>query len=157
MATKKKPAKKASKKTKTQPARKTSAKGTASSMIARKDFGAPVASYLAKQPPDKRALLDKLESLIMSAVPGAKGAIKWGRPFYEFNGPIAVLASFKEHVSITFFGSPSALADPKGLLEGTGQAGKHVKVRSQADIDEAQFSAWLQAAAKEPRSMSTSA
>jgi hypothetical protein len=121
----------------TKPAKKTATK-----------TGAPDDRYFAEQSPDKRALLEKLRALVNKAVPDADVSIKWGVPFYQRNGKnVCALASFKDHVGINFFASPSALADPQKKLEGGGKTTRMLKVRSAADIDSASITRWLKAAA----------
>ena len=110
--------------------------------------GAPDDRYFAEQSPDKRALLEKLRALVNKAVPDADVSIKWGVPFYQRNGKnVCALASFKDHVGINFFASPSALADPQKKLEGGGKTTRMLKVRNAADIDSASITRWLKAAA----------
>ena len=102
--------------------------------------------YIAEQPPDKAALLEKLRALVNKGVPGADVSIKWGVPFYQLNGKnICALASFKDHVGINFFAPPSALVDPAKKLEGSGKSNRMLKVRSAGDIDSASILRWLKA------------
>jgi hypothetical protein len=112
----------------------------------RKDLGAPVAGYFAQQPPEKRALLEKLRALVAKGVPDADASIKWGVPFYQRNGRnVCSLAAFKEHVGINFFASPDVLVDPGKKLEGGGKSMRMLKVRSAQDIDSASILRWLKA------------
>jgi len=46
----------------------------------------------------------------------------------------AYVNAFKAHVNVGFFGG-AELADPKGLLEGTGKFMRHVKLRPERDVD----------------------
>lgn len=104
--------------------------------------------YLAAQPPDKRALLEKLHALVTKTLPDAKPVIKWGVPVYERSGKkVCAIAAFKDNVAITFFGDPKKLADPKKKLEGAGATQRMLKVRNAADIDSATITKWLKAAA----------
>ena len=104
-------------------------------------------AYFAEQAPDKRALLEKLDAIVMRAVPDAEVSIKWGVPFYEKAGKkVCALASFKEHVGINFFAPPKALADPAKKLEGSGTTQRMLKVRTASDIDTASIQRWLKAA-----------
>lgn len=110
--------------------------------------GPSVDGYFAQQPADKRALLEKLRALVAKGVPDATSSIKWGVPFYQRNGKdVCALASFKDHVGINFFASPSALVDPGKKLEGGGKSSRMLKVRSTSDIDAASIQRWLKAAA----------
>ena len=112
----------------------------------RKDLGAPVGSYYAQQPPEKRALLEKLRALVEKGVPGADASIKWGVPFYQKDGKnVCSIAAFKEHVGINFFASPDVLVDPGKKLEGGGKTMRMLKVRRAEDIDSASILRWLKA------------
>ena len=44
------------------------------------------------------------------------------------DAPFAYVNAFKDHVNVGFFHG-AALADPAGLLEGTGKYMRHVKIR----------------------------
>jgi hypothetical protein len=126
---------------------KKTVKKSAPTMAAkRKDLGAPVESYFRQQPPEKRALLEKLRALVAKAVPDADASIKWGVPFYQRNGKnVCALAAFKEHVGINIFASPAVLADPGKKLEGEGKGMRMLKVRRPEDIDSASIVRWLKA------------
>jgi hypothetical protein len=131
MATAKRTAKKAT------PAKTTATKKTA---------GPSVEGYFAQQPPDKRALLEKLRALVVKGVPDATSTIKWGVPFYQKNGrDVCALAAFKDNVGINFFAPPQVLVDPGKKLEGSGKGNRMLKVRSTADIDNASILRWLKA------------
>jgi hypothetical protein len=102
--------------------------------------------YIAEQSADKAALLEKLRALVNKGVPDADVAIKWGVPVYQLNGKnVCSLASFKEHVGINFFASPSVLVDPNKKLEGGGKSMRMLKVRTASDIDSASILRWLKA------------
>jgi hypothetical protein len=102
--------------------------------------------YIAEQPADKAALLEKLRALVNKGVPDADVSIKWGVPFYQLNGKnICALASFKDHVAINFFAPPTAFVDPGKKLEGSGKGNRTLKVRSAGDIDSASILRWLKA------------
>ena len=134
------------------PARRTAKKSTPTKTAAKtttaKTTSEPsVGAYFAEQPPDKRALLEKLRALVAKGVPDASPTIKWGVPVYQRNGRnLCALAAFKDHVAINFFVAPSVLADPGKKLEG-GKTNRLLKVRSAGDIDAASITRWLKAAA----------
>jgi hypothetical protein len=102
--------------------------------------------YIAEQPADKSALLEKLRALVNKGVPDADVSIKWGVPFYQLDGRnICALASFKDHVGLNFFAPPTAFVDPGRKLEGSGKSNRMLKVRTAADIDSASILRWLKA------------
>ena len=113
-----------------------------------KDPGGSVDGYFARQPAEKRALLEKLRALVMKGVPDAKSLIKWGVPFFQRDGKnVCALAAFKDHVGINFFAPPEVLVDPGKKLEGSGKGNRMLKVRTPDDIDNASILRWLKAAA----------
>ncbi len=128
-------------------AKRTAKKTAATKSAAKKTPEPSVTGYFAEQPPDKRALLEKLRALVAKGVPDATPAIKWGVPVYQRNGKnLCALAAFKDHVAINFFVAPSVLADPGKKLEG-GKTNRLLKVRSAGDIDAGTITRWLKAAA----------
>jgi hypothetical protein len=135
----------------TKPAGRKPAKKPATATVKfgrRKDLGAPVDAFFAKQPAGLRPILDQLRAMIAEAAPGATSAIKWGMPFYSV-GPnmMCAVAAFKAHVNLILPGPPGTYADPGGLLEGDGKTGKHLKLRSPNEIPRAAIRGWLKQAA----------
>jgi hypothetical protein len=57
----------------------------------------------------------------------------------------AYVATFKAHVNVGFFHG-AALSDPAGLLQGTGKAMRHVKLRPGGKVHEAALLALIHAA-----------
>ncbi len=55
------------------------------------------------------------------------------------------VSAFKDHVNVGFFFG-AVLADPAGLLEGTGKRGRHVKLRPGREVDSAALARLVSAA-----------
>src|SRR5437016_13721255 len=53
--------------------------------------------------------------------------------------------AFKAHVNVGFFRG-AEIADPKGLLEGTGKFMRHVKLSPEADVDTAALTTLIETA-----------
>ena len=118
----------------------------------RADLGAPVDGFFAKQPPQLRAILDELRTLVVEAAPDATSSLKWGMPFYTVSGEtMCALAGFKAHVNLILAGPPGTYADPDGLLEGDGKTGRHLKLRALDDLPRAAVRGWLRTAAERAR------
>jgi hypothetical protein len=121
----------------------------AKTYAARKDLGAPVAGFFAKQPAHLRPILDELRRLVDEAAPDASSGIKWGMPFYEMKGTtLCALAAHKSHVNLILPGPPGTYPDPEGLLEGEGKTGRHLKVKTLDDLPKAQVRGWLRTAVR---------
>ena len=118
----------------------------------RKDLGAPVEGFFAKQPPHLRSVLDQLRAMIAEAAPEATAATKWGMPFYSVGANImCAMAAFKAHVNLILPGPPGTYADPDGLLEGDGKTGKHLKLRPTDTLPRTAVRDWLRTAAARSR------
>src|SRR5215210_5709062 len=57
----------------------------------------------------------------------------------------AYVNAFKAHVNVGFFRG-AEIADPSGILEGTGKFMRHVKLRPESDVDAATLTALIQTA-----------
>ena len=61
------------------------------------------------------------------------------------DAPFAYVNAFKAHANVGFFHG-ATLADPTGLLEGSGKRMRHVKLRPGKELDDAALSALIAAA-----------
>ncbi|HVU52132.1 MAG TPA: DUF1801 domain-containing protein [Polyangia bacterium] len=153
-ATKAKAAAKAKAAGKAKAKRKTApkAKASAEKWGPRRDLGAPVEGFFARQPPELRAILEALRAEVERAAPEAVGAIKWGMPFYTLGGEMmCALAAHRSHVNLILAGPPGTFADPEGRLEGEGKTGKHLKLRALAELPRAAVRGWIATAAETAR------
>jgi hypothetical protein len=75
-----------------------------------------------------------LRSFVKGIVPGVKETVNsWGIPTFEKKAPFCFYMVGKNHVTFGFhFGT--SLPDPKGLLEGTGENIRHVKLPKVEDL-----------------------
>lgn len=104
--------------------------------------------YLADQPPRNQRLIRALRRFVARTAPKLQESVKWGNGCWlKGKDPVAYVYSATDYVQFGFIRG-SALADPRGLLEGQGQYVRHIKVRKPADIDEAAFGALLRQAAR---------
>lgn len=134
-------AKKKAKKKVTKKAGKAAAK-----MEPRADLGASAESYFAEVEPALREVTDRLRRLVREAAPRAKESIKWGMPVYEQKGLLCYIQAARGYAKLGFYEQGIYLSDPDGLLEGTGESMRHVKVRSAKEIRAGLFSAWVKRA-----------
>jgi hypothetical protein len=84
---------------------------------------------------DKGNIVSELVSIVEKAAPGKERGIKWSQPvFWDNNGPFCFIKAHKNHVNIGFWRGVQ-MKDPKGLLVGTGQKMRHIKITDRQDID----------------------
>ena len=141
----------AAKKQSSTTSKKTAPKKTAPKKAAmgqkRADFGTPIEPFFEQLPPEKRAPLEKLRSLIEATVPKAESGIKWGVPFYTLDGKILCnLVALKNEVAMGIYAPPEAFVDPKGQLSGKSNEYRVLKVKNEGEIDAASVKRWLKAA-----------
>jgi hypothetical protein len=104
--------------------------------------------YLADQSPKNRTLIRALRRFVKRVAPKLQESVKWGNGCWvKGTAPVAYIYSAPGYVQFGFFHG-SALADPRGLLEGEGQYVRHIKVRTVEDIDEVAFAALLRQATR---------
>jgi hypothetical protein len=92
---------------------------------------------------DKQAdIVSSVRQIVREAAPNADEAIKWAQPVYSSNGPFAYIKAFKNSVNFGFWRGVD-LKDPKGLLQGSGDKMRHIKLTSTDDIDAGAFSDFI--------------
>lgn len=92
-----------------------------------------------------RRLYLETHQLVLKALPGVvfsvdadDAQIGYGARQYGYNGwGMAALAPYTKWVSLGFIRG-AALADPDGLLEGTGATVRHIKIKSHEQLLEQQ-------------------
>ncbi|MEA2644977.1 MAG: hypothetical protein QOE92_60 [Chloroflexota bacterium] len=93
----------------------------------------------------QREITDGVRKLIRGAAPGTSEAIKWGQPVFSANGPVLAISPEKRYVNVIFWRG-AVLTDPKGLLEGTGDRMRHVKVHPDKPVPTAALRALVKQA-----------
>jgi hypothetical protein len=106
-----------------------------------------VDEYVAGLEPWKAEIVSRVREIVLGAAPNAEESIKWAQPVYEVNGPFAYIKAFKNAVNFGFWRGIE-LRDPKGLLQGSGDKMRHVKLQTLADIDPEAFAAYVEQAIK---------
>jgi uncharacterized protein YdeI (YjbR/CyaY-like superfamily) len=62
-----------------------------------------VDAYIAKSRDFAKPILSELREIVHEACPDAQETIKWGAPFYEYQGVMCMMAAFKQHCSLGFW------------------------------------------------------
>ena len=117
--------------------------------IAKADGDAPVQAYIAAMPGWKSAVGERLDALIVRAVPKVKKAVKWNSPFYGVEGRGWFLAFhvFTHYVKVTFFRGSSLEPLPPGPSKDKNT--RYLDIREEG-FDEKQFVKWVKQAAALP-------
>jgi len=94
-----------------------------------------VDEYIAGLEGWQAEIVSRVRQIIIETVPDARESIKWAQPVYESNGPFAYIKAFKKAVNFGFWRGVD-LEDPAGVLQGSGEKMRHMKLSTLKDIDE---------------------
>lgn len=100
-----------------------------------------------KVPPEQKAALELIRSLMEEHAPQATEAISYGQPTWKGNKMILTIKPSKSHLTVVF-SRGADFDDTHGLLQGSGHASKHLKISSVAQIDRAVFADFIGQALK---------
>lgn len=98
-------------------------------------------SFLADYPDNIRQLALKLRDLILKELPSMieqvdapSKIIAYG---YDktYKGSVCAIAPYQSHINL-MFSKGAVLPDPDGLLEGTGKKARHIKIRTDDNINQ---------------------
>lgn len=74
-------------------------------------------AYIAKSANFARPILEHIRKLVHKGCPDVAETVKWGMPFFEYNGIILCnMAAFKQHCAFGFWNA-SQLKDTEGILQ----------------------------------------
>jgi len=154
--TAKEAARRAAKTTRKAPARpktptlpKAAAQAERKPMVARRDdLGQDVTVYFASLGASQRSLAERLDRIVRAAAPMASAAIKWGMPVYEHRGMLCYIRARPNYVTFGFYEQGTSLSDPKGLLEGTGDNMRHIKLAGEGGMDDEYLSGLVRQAVR---------
>jgi len=110
----------------------------------RRDGG--VEAWLNGQPEHLRTIVRPWFELMRQCGPGVRELMHDGCPTVCVgDAGFGYVNSFKAHAGVGFFRG-ALLADPSGLLEGTGKLGRHVKLRPDEVVNAPALEALIRAA-----------
>ena len=93
-----------------------------------------VDEYIKKAKPFAQPILTHFRELLHKNCPEVVETIKWGFPNFEYKGPFASMAAFKEHCAFGFW-KASLMKDADKLKDKQGEAMGHLgRLRSIKDL-----------------------
>jgi uncharacterized protein YdeI (YjbR/CyaY-like superfamily) len=95
-----------------------------------------VDAYIAKSADFAKPILTHLRQLIHAACPRATETVKWGMPFFEYNGSLLCnMAAFKQHCSFGFWNAGQMKdANNKLQVKDRGAMGNFDRITSVRDL-----------------------
>ncbi len=118
--------------------------------IAKGDGDAPVQAYIAAMPGWKSKLGQRIDTLIVEAVPDVRKAVKWNSPLYgmEGDGWFLGIHCFTKYVKVAFFRGTSLQPIPPG--DSKSKETRYINIHENDTLDEAQFTDWVKQASRLP-------
>jgi hypothetical protein len=95
----------------------------------------------------KADVVTEVRRIVRATAPEARESIKWAQPVYESNGPFAYVKAFKNSVNFGFWRGIE-LEDSQGLLQGTGDKMRHLRLMGVDDIQAEVFSDFVRQAVR---------
>jgi hypothetical protein len=116
--------------------------------IAKADGDGPVQAYISAMPEWKRNVGQRLDALIIKAVPGVHKGVRWNSPMYGIKGQRWFLSFhvFTNYVKVTFFRGISLQPVPPG---GIGSESRWIDIH-EGLLNEALLAKWVEQAARIP-------
>jgi uncharacterized protein YdeI (YjbR/CyaY-like superfamily) len=99
-------------------------------------YDARVDAYIAKAAPFAKPILEYIRQVVHDASPKITETVKWGMPFFDYKGPVCMMASFKQHLGFGFW-KASRLNDPSGFVKGgddEAAAGSFGRIEKMEDL-----------------------
>lgn len=118
--------------------------------IAKGEGESPVQAYIAAMPGWKREIGQRLDALIVRAVPEVRKAVKWNSPFYGRSDGSWFLAvhCYTRYVKVAFFQGARLQPPPPGTSKQPDV--RYLDIREDDPFDDAQFSDWVRQASLLP-------
>lgn len=116
-----------------------------------KGYGdAPVAAYIAAMPGWKSDVGRRLDTIIVSAVPGVRKAVKWNSPLYGVEDQHWFLGVhvFAKYIKVAFF--RGAQLSPVPPVASKQRDVRYFHIHEDDELDEAQFADWVKQASRLP-------
>lgn len=111
---------------------------------------APVQAYIAAMPGWKSAIGQRIDDLIVKAVPDVQKAVKWNSPLYGMGNQTWFLGlhCFTRYVKVSFFKGAALNPVPPGPSKQ--KEVRYLDIHENDAFDEAQFSDWVAQASRIP-------
>src|SRR5579871_944557 len=110
-----------------------------------------VDAYIAKSQDFAKPILTHIRDVVHKACPDVEEAIKWGMPFFMYNGKMmCMMSGFKQHAAMGFY-KASLMSDPELMANASSENSMgHVgRMESIKDMpSDKKLTAWIKEAMK---------
>lgn len=118
--------------------------------IPKGDGDGPVRDYIAAMPAWKHAIGQRLDELIVDAIPDVRKAVKWNQPFYGTDGETWSLSfrCYTHYVQVQFLKGTSL--DPIPPKASKHDEVRYLDIREEDEVDEEQLRSWFEQSGRLP-------
>jgi hypothetical protein len=118
--------------------------------IPKGDGDEPVQAYIEAMPEWKRGLGERLDALIVGAVPDVHKKVRWNQPFYGVDGETVFVSfrCFTRSVQLCFHNGSSL--DPPPPKSSKHPAVRYLDIHEDDDVDEQRLVDWFRAGSRLP-------
>ena len=91
-------------------------------------------AYIAKSADFAKPILKHLREIVHEGCPDVEETLKWSMPHFDYEGPVAGMAAFKEHCAFGFWKESMILNRESSNAEEKSGMGSFGQIRSMADL-----------------------
>ena len=115
------------------------------------DGDKPVFAYIASLPQPQRGIAESVDALAARTLRGLQRSVKWGMSYYGVgDGWCFCCGGFAGHVKLSFVNGVTLTPVPPVTPVAMGKSTRGVELKSVADLDERQVTAWMKQVAAVP-------
>lgn len=103
-----------------------------------------VDQYIAELPEEIQKITIALREIVLESSLELNEEFKWSMPNYSYHGLVCYIQASKQHVNLGFHkGNILQEKDEVGLLEGTGKAMRHIRIKKLEEIQPEVFASLI--------------
>ncbi len=112
--------------------------------IPKGDGAEPVDAYIEAMPGWKRDLGERIDELIVAAIPDVYKKVRWNQPFYGLDSDTVFVSfrCFTKYVQIGFHNGSSLDPEPPKAAKDPNM--RYLDIYEDDEIDEAQLTSWFE-------------
>src|SRR5690606_12438157 len=102
-----------------------------------------VTEYITNAPPNQKEIMEIPRKLVHKNGENITEEFKWSRPIFKSDKDFAYFQVNNNHLNFGFYNGVELLNDPDEILQGTGKAMRHIKLKSTSDINPELLAEWI--------------
>lgn len=100
-----------------------------------------VTGYINQASDEQRKIMETVRDLLHDSIQGVREKFSWSLPVFINGTDLVYFKTAKSYVTVGFFNF-NKLTDPDSLLEGTGKAMRHIKIRKHEEVNNEPLKRW---------------